>query len=89
MRTGEFCCIQITDKRFIVKMSVGGQVGAPFVLLCLELNIWVKARHIWGLSNIVADALSRFQFGRFRELVPWAEEVGEKCPDHLWGIIWS
>lgn len=44
------------------------------VLLCLELNIWIKARHISGASNTVTDALSRFQFFRFQELVPWAEE---------------
>lgn len=59
------------------------------VLLCLELNIWIKAQHMPVSSNKVTNALPWFQLVRFWVLVPWAEEIGEKCPDHLLGIIWS
>lgn len=56
------------------------------VLLCLQLTIWIKAKRIPGTSNTIADALSRFQFAKFRELVLWADEVGAECPDYLLGI---
>lgn len=49
----------------------------------LELNIWIKVKHISGTSKTIAVALSCFQFAKFPELVPWADEVGEECPDHL------
>ncbi|KAM3940651.1 uncharacterized protein RB166_000605 [Leptodactylus fuscus] len=57
------------------------------VLRCLELNVCVTARHVPGVLNSVADALSRFQFCRFRELVPGAAAVGEVCLDHLWSLV--
>ncbi|KAM4017451.1 uncharacterized protein ACNLHF_007081 [Anomaloglossus baeobatrachus] len=56
------------------------------VLRCLELNICVVARHVPGVRNEVADALSRFQFCRFRTLVPGADVDGEPCPEWLWGL---
>ncbi|KAM4013599.1 uncharacterized protein ACNLHF_003688 [Anomaloglossus baeobatrachus] len=56
------------------------------VLRCLELNICVVARHVPGVRNEVADALSRFQFCRFRTLVPGADADGEPCPEWLWGL---
>ncbi|KAM4043794.1 uncharacterized protein ACNLHF_014075 [Anomaloglossus baeobatrachus] len=34
------------------------------VLRCLQLNVQVVARHVPGVDNEVADALSRFQFSR-------------------------
>lgn len=58
-----------------------------FVLLCLKLNIWVKAKHVAGKSNLIADALSRFQMTRFRQLLPEADLVGYTCPSHLWDLI--
>lgn len=57
------------------------------VLLCLKLNIWIKAKHIPGNLNVIADALSRFQMARFRQLLPHADLVGYRCPSHLWDLI--
>ncbi|XP_041432843.1 uncharacterized protein LOC108703917 isoform X3 [Xenopus laevis] len=57
------------------------------VLCCLVNNIWVRARHIPGTRNEIADALSRFHFQRFRELAPDADQEGTECPEHLWGLI--
>ena len=56
------------------------------VLRCLQLNVFVYAVHLPGGDNVVADALSRFQWDRFRELVPEAEERGVPCPEWLWQI---
>lgn len=57
------------------------------VLCCLSFNIWLKAKYIEGKSNVIADSLSRFQWSRFRELAPTAEEVGVPCPPHLWDLV--
>ena len=58
-----------------------------FTLQCLHLNIVVKAEHVSSSSNSVADALSRFQLQRFRQLVPDAEPFPTPVPDHLWNIF--
>ena len=44
-----------------------------FVLECLRYNISFRAVHVPGASNEIADALSRFQAHRFREVAPHAE----------------
>ena len=40
------------------------------VAICLKHNILFKARHIPGVRNILADALSRLQIRKFLELAP-------------------
>ncbi|XP_069592246.1 uncharacterized protein [Ranitomeya imitator] len=57
------------------------------VLRCLELNSWISAVHVPGVQNNIADALSRFQWDRFRELAPDSEPTGAGCPSHLWQIV--
>lgn len=57
------------------------------VLLCLKFNIWIKAKHIPGESNVIADALSRLQMVRFRQLLPKADMMGCHCPSHLWDLV--
>ena len=44
-----------------------------FVLHCLRFNIIFKAVHVTGVSNDVADSLSRFQMDRFWEAAPHAD----------------
>lgn len=59
------------------------------VLCCLRNNIVVRAQHIAGVDNASADALSRFQMTRFRQLCPHAEPlpVGiSPLPEQLGGI---
>ncbi|MBV2113440.1 MAG: hypothetical protein KUF82_21005 [Candidatus Thiodiazotropha sp. (ex Ctena orbiculata)] len=58
-----------------------------FTLQCLHLNIAVRAQHISSSSNQVADSLSRFQFQKFRSLVPDAEPLPTPVPNHLWNIF--
>ena len=58
-----------------------------FTLQCLKLNIAVKAQHLSGCLNRVADSLSRLQFQKFRELVPDAEPTPTPVPNHLWNIF--
>lgn len=57
------------------------------VLCCLHFNIHFTARHIPGVENGVADALSRFDFTQFCALAPGAAALGLPCPPHVWQII--
>lgn len=56
-------------------------------LLCLRLNILLKAEHIPGTRNIICDALSRFQNARFRALAPEADEQPAPIPQHVWEVF--
>ena len=58
-----------------------------FTLQCLKLNIAVKAQYVSGCLNRVAYSLSRLQFQKFRELVPYAEPTPTPVPNHLWNIF--
>lgn len=42
-------------------------------LLTLQYNIYVRALHIPGKRNEIADSVSRFQLQRFRHLAPQAD----------------
>jgi hypothetical protein len=57
-----------------------------FVLSCLQCNITTKAVHIPSKQNTMADALSRFEHGRFRQACPHAELRATRVPDHLFMI---
>lgn len=56
-------------------------------LVCLRLNIVVKATHVSGVKNKLADALSRLQILKFHTLAPDAEPMPDQVPDHLWEIF--
>ncbi|VDI82774.1 Hypothetical predicted protein [Mytilus galloprovincialis] len=51
------------------------------VLACLELNILIKAEHIPGHLNSLADSLSRCDFQKFRKLCPTADANPYMIPD--------
>ena len=51
---------------------------------CLFYNIVLKAKHIEGSRNDIADAISRFQFNRFRLLAPEAEREPTPLPENIW-----
>ena len=40
------------------------------VLSCLKHNILLRARHVPGIHNNLADSLSRLQIQRFQQLAP-------------------
>jgi hypothetical protein len=45
-------------------------------------NFTLTAKHIKGVNNCIADALSRFQMDRFRRLAPQADVLPTPCPDY-------
>ena len=53
------------------------------VLLSMQHNFVVRARHVPGVSNEIADALSRFQMQRFRSLAPHANQNPCTIPPSL------
>ena len=56
----------------------------PLLICCMNNNIQFKAVHVAGVQNSAADALSRFQFSKFREGVPGADmEPGQIPKDFL------
>ena len=44
-------------------------------LISMTHNFLVRARHVPGVNNEIADALSRFQVQQFRELAPGADQT--------------
>ena len=59
------------------------------VLISMKHNFLVRARHMPGVSHVIADALSRFQVQHFRELVPQADQTPCTIPPSLmtlWGM---
>lgn len=53
------------------------------VIQCMSHNILVKAEHIPGTINVLADLLSRFQVDKFLCLAPNMDRSPTVIPDHL------
>ena len=52
-------------------------------LLTLQHNLYIRAVHIPGKHNDIADAISRYQFQRFRQLAPNADSKPCQIPEIL------
>ena len=85
------CITFITDNEAVVAVinkatSKHKQIMAlvrSLISACLQHNILFKARHLPGVENVLADALSRLQVQRFRELAPWAKPSPDPIPPQL------
>ncbi len=58
----------------------------------LRFQFTLKAQHVKGEDNNAADALSRFQESRFKDLCPWADSAPTPPPQFLWppsSVIWT
>ena len=54
------------------------------VLVCLEINICFKAKHIAGVHNILADAHSRLKLQTFKQQAPaYMNPHPTEIPRHL------
>lgn len=53
------------------------------VLCCMSKNILVRAEHIPGKQNYLADLLSRFQVDKFRQMAPRMDPLPTVIPEHL------
>jgi hypothetical protein len=59
----------------------------PLVLQTIRHNVQIKAMHIEGAKNNIADSLSRFQMNRFRRLAPSADLYPVPIPQEFLTII--
>ena len=83
----QFWCDNIS----VVAIINSGHSKAPrvmdlvrfLVLISMKHNFLVRARHVPGAKNAIADALSRFQVQRFRELAPHADRNPCTIPPSL------
>ena len=79
------------DNESVVAILNSGRSRAPrimdllrfLVLISMKHNFFVRARHVPGISNEIADALSRFQVSRFRAAAPTAERTPYTIPPSL------
>ena len=84
----------VTDNKPITQIWASGQTPSHnLMLLIRKLFIFaasnqflVSFKHISGIHNQAADALSRFQVSRFRQLVPDADEQPTAIPENVWEI---
>ena len=64
------------------------QLVRQLVLMCLQHNIMFKATHIPGVSNIVADGLSRLQVQRVLSTNPHLDREPTYIPEELLPARW-
>ena len=75
------------DNASVVDIINRGRSKIPFIMKFVRKLIWleaqysfvIRARHISGVSNSIADSLSRFQFQKFHRLAK-ADRLPVKCP---------
>ena len=53
----------------------------------LTKNFHIKCSHICGKVNIIADALSRGNFQKFRQLAPHSDKVPVEVPLQFWELL--
>ncbi|KAJ1184700.1 hypothetical protein NDU88_001503 [Pleurodeles waltl] len=60
------------------------------VRVCLLRNVEFRTRHVQGVKNVAADALSRFQWAKFRTACPQAMEEMTPFKAVWWRLVqWS
>ena len=60
------------------------------VLVCLSHNILFRAKHIPGIRNDLADAISRLQVPTFKRLAPaYMHHLPTAIPLHLQPLNWQ
>lgn len=53
------------------------------VVAAMHFNIFFKAKHIAGKSNVVCDLLSRFSFQEAHSIAPWLDQSRTVVPGNL------
>ena len=84
----------VTDNKNITQIWSAGSTHNPHIMgLIRKLYLFaafnkfsLSLKHIFGHFNPVADALSRFQMARFRQLMPDAEDTPTLIPPDVWKL---
>ena len=59
----------------------------PLYLFAAQTGFSVSFKHIYGASNPIADALSRFQMEKFFRLMPQADKTPTALPDIVMNLL--
>lgn len=59
----------------------------PMLIRVMQNNIQIKSVHVPGCTNLIPDALSRFQWQTFRQLAPHADQYPCAIPPEFWNIL--
>ncbi|XP_060076370.1 uncharacterized protein LOC132555998 [Ylistrum balloti] len=84
------------DNKGTVDIINKGRSKSPNIMSLMRRLTWcaatynftVNARHVPGVKNTIADALSRFKFQDFRRAAPTAASQPCPCPD-LHHVMWD
>ena len=76
---------QVWCKGTSPSVKVMGLIRKLF-LFAASHDFSISLKHVFGHYNPVADALSRFQDRRFRQLMPEADTSGTPIPPSVWRI---
>ena len=82
----------LTDNQSITQVWSSGTSPAPTIMSLIRPLFLTAARngfsvafkHIPGITNPIADAISRFQMPRFRHLMPNADDEPTPTPARIW-----
>ncbi|KAJ1174317.1 hypothetical protein NDU88_006139 [Pleurodeles waltl] len=66
--------------------ELSSKVDASIQVNAVTVEGKLEARHVPGVNNDIADALSRFQWQRFRGLAPGADVLKTVIPQDLWAL---
>ncbi|KAK3097250.1 hypothetical protein FSP39_008066 [Pinctada imbricata] len=56
----------------------------PLLQNLLQFNIQLHCMHVPGYTNVIADAISRFQWDTFRQVAPHADFYPCQIPSQFW-----
>ena len=84
----------VTDNKPITQIWQSGTTPSPNIMILVrKLYLYaaishfsISFKHIFTYHNAVADALSRFQMVRFRQLVPDADRRPTQIPTDVWQL---
>jgi hypothetical protein len=86
--------VMVTDNKAITQIWAKGSTPAPLLmaivrklfLFAAKNSFSISLKHIYGHFNSAADALSRFQMSRFREVAPAAQQQPTPIPEEVWDV---
>ena len=84
----------LTDNLPITQIWQAGSTKSPLLmslirtlyLTAARLQCFISFKHVYGLDNPIADAISRFQDAKFRQLAPSADAYPTPLPPNVWEI---
>ena len=84
----------VTDNKAITQIWAKGSTPTPplmavmrrLFLFAAKHGFSISLKHIFGSFNHAADALSRFQMTRFKEVAPTADSHQTQIPECVWDV---